>query len=503
MAFFYDEPSHTFGEYLLIPGYTSADCIPEHVSLRTPVTRFNKKAGEESDLYMNIPMVSAVMQSVSDDKMAIALAQEGGISFIYGSQSIEDQAAMVARVKAYKAGFVTSDSNIRPDQTLADVIALIKKTGHSTIAVTADGSAHGKLEGIITERDFRIDHVDASSPVSKYMTPFKDLVTGEDGISLKDANDLIWKHKVNQLPVIDKNGNLVSLVFRKDFDSAAVHPLELHDSKHRYIVGAGINTRDYMDRVPKLLEAGVDVLCLDSSEGYSEWQARALHDIHEKFGANVKVGAGNVVDREGFMFLAENGADFVKIGIGGGSICITREQKGIGRGQATATIEVAKARDEYYAKTGIYVPICSDGGIVHDYHITLALAMGADFVMLGRYFARFDESPTNKLVVNGNYVKEYWGEGSNRARNWQRYDLGGKKTMAFEEGVDSYVPYAGHLHDGVALTISKVVHTMCNCGALSIPELQQKAKLTLVSAVTVQESGAHDVTVKAPSIHAE
>ena len=503
MAFFYDEPSHTFGEYLLIPGYTSADCIPEHVSLRTPVTRFNKKAGEESDLYMNIPMVSAVMQSVSDDKMAIALAQEGGISFIYGSQSIEDQAAMVARVKAYKAGFVTSDSNIRPDQTLADVIALIKKTGHSTIAVTADGSAHGKLEGIITERDFRIDHVDASSPVSKYMTPFKDLVTGEDGISLKDANDLIWKHKVNQLPVIDKNGNLVSLVFRKDFDSAAVHPLELHDSKHRYIVGAGINTRDYMDRVPKLLEAGVDVLCLDSSEGYSEWQARALHDIHEKFGANVKVGAGNVVDREGFMFLAENGADFVKIGIGGGSICITREQKGIGRGQATATIEVAKAREEYYAKTGIYVPICSDGGIVHDYHITLALAMGADFVMLGRYFARFDESPTNKLVVNGNYVKEYWGEGSNRARNWQRYDLGGKKTMAFEEGVDSYVPYAGHLHDGVALTISKVVHTMCNCGALSIPELQQKAKLTLVSAVTVQESGAHDVTVKAPSIHAE
>ena len=503
MAYFYDEPSHTFGEYLLIPGYTSADCIPEHVSLRTPVTRFNKKAGEESDLYMNIPMVSAVMQSVSDDKMAIALAQEGGISFIYGSQSIEDQAAMVARVKAYKAGFVTSDSNIRPDQTLEDVIALIKKTGHSTIAVTADGSAHGKLEGIITERDFRIDHVDASSKVSKYMTPFKDLVTGEDGISLKDANDLIWKHKVNQLPVIDKNGNLVSLVFRKDFDSAAVHPLELHDSKHRYIVGAGINTRDYMDRVPKLLEAGVDVLCLDSSEGYSEWQARALHDIHEKFGANVKVGAGNVVDREGFMFLAENGADFVKIGIGGGSICITREQKGIGRGQATATIEVAKARDEYYAKTGIYVPICSDGGIVHDYHITLALAMGADFVMLGRYFARFDESPTHKLVVNGNYVKEYWGEGSNRARNWQRYDLGGKKTMAFEEGVDSYVPYAGHLHDGVALTISKVVHTMCNCGALSIPELQQKAKLTLVSAVTVQESGAHDVTVKAPSIHAE
>ena len=501
MAFFYEEPSHTFGEYLLIPGYTSADCIPEHVTLRTPVVRYNKKTGEEPALSMNIPMVSAVMQSVSDDKLAIALAKEGGISFIYGSQTIEDQAAMVARVKSYKAGFVTSDSNIRPDQTLEEVVELIKKTGHSTIAVTDDGSARGKLEGIITERDFRIDHVPANSKVSDYMTPFKDLITGKDGISLSDANDLIWTHKVNQLPVIDSNNHLVSLVFRKDFDSHETHPLELLDSNHRYIVGAGINTRDYMKRVPALLDAGVDILCLDSSEGYSEWQARALKDIHEKFGKNVKVGAGNVVDREGFMFLAENGADFVKIGIGGGSICITREQKGIGRGQATATIEVAKARDEYYAKTGIYVPICSDGGIVHDYHITLALAMGADFVMLGRYFARFDESPTNKLIINGNYVKEYWGEGSNRARNWQRYDLGGKSGLSFEEGVDSYVPYAGRLHDNVAMTVSKVVHTMCNCGALSIPELQQKAKLTLVSQVTIDEGSAHDVTVKNTSIH--
>ncbi len=500
MAFFYDEPSHTFGEYLLIPGYTSADCIPDNVSLRTPVVRYNKKAGEKSALYMNIPLTSAVMQSVSDDKMAIALAMEGGISFIYGSQPIEKQAAMVARVKSYKAGFVTSDSNIRPDQTLEDVVELTRRTGHSTIAVTDDGSCHGKLLGIITERDFRIDHVEANSKVSDYMTPLKDLITGEDGISLSEANDKIWAHKVNQLPVIDKKGNLVSLVFRKDFDSHEIHPNELHDSQHRYIVGAGINTRDYMERVPALLDAGVDIMTLDSSEGFTEWQARALHDIHAKW-PDAKVGAGNVVDRDGFMFLAENGADFVKIGIGGGSICITREQKGIGRGQATATIEVAKARDEYYAKTGIYVPICSDGGIVHDYHMTLALAMGADFIMLGRYFARFEESPTNKLIINGNYVKEYWGEGSNRARNWQRYDLGGKKGMAFEEGVDSYVPYAGHLHDGVQMSMSKVIHTMCNCGALTIPELQEKAKITLVSSTTISEGSAHDVVVRNTSIN--
>lgn len=502
MAFYFSEPSHTFGEYLLVPGYSSAECIPDNVSLRTPLVKYNKKAGEVSPLSMNIPMVSAVMQAVSDDKMAIALAKEGGISFIYGSQSIEDQAAMIARVKSYKAGFVTSDSNVRPDQTLEEVIALSEKTGHSTCAVTEDGTAHGKLVGIITSKDFRISHCKPNSKVSEYMTPLSEMVTGQEGITLSEANEIIWDKKVNQLPVVDKNGNLVSLIFRKDYATHETHPLELLDSQHRYVVGAGINTRDYMERVPALLEAGADVFVLDSSEGYSYWQEKALKDIHEKFGKDVKVGAGNVVDADGFNFLADAGADFIKIGIGGGSICITREQKGIGRGQATATIEVAKARDEYYKKTGIYIPICSDGGIVHDYHITLALAMGSDFVMLGRYFARFDESPSNKLVVNGNYVKEYWGEGSNRARNWQRYDLGGKKSMAFEEGVDSYVPYAGHLHDGLGMTLRKVTHTMCNCGALSIPELQEKAKLTLVSATTISEGSAHDVVVKNTNIQA-
>jgi len=500
MAFYFEEPSHTFSEYLLVPGYSSENCIPSNVSLKTPLVKYNKKAGEQSPLSMNIPMVSAVMQAVSDDKMAIALAQEGGISFIFGSQSIENQAAMISRVKSYKAGFVTSDSNVRPDQTLEEVIELSKKTGHSTCAVTEDGTAHGKLVGIITSKDFRISHCKPNSKVKDYMTPLEDMVTGQEGITLSQANEIIWDNKINQLPVVDKKGNLVSLIFRKDYSTHQNNPLELLDSAHRYIVGAGINTRDYMERVPALIKAGADVFVLDSSEGYSYWQAKALKDIHEKFGKDVKVGAGNVVDAEGFNFLAEAGADFVKIGIGGGSICITREQKGIGRGQATATIEVAKARDEYYKKTGIYIPICSDGGIVHDYHITLALAMGADFVMLGRYFARFDESPSSKLVVNGSYVKEYWGEGSNRARNWQRYDLGGKESLSFEEGVDSYVPYAGHLHDGVSMTLRKVVHTMCNCGALSIAELQEKAKLTLVSQTTIIEGSAHDVIVKNTSM---
>ena len=494
MAYYFSEPSRTFSEYLLVPGYSSADCIPANVSLRTPIVKYKK--GEEAALYANIPLVSAIMQSVSDDKMAIALAKEGGISFIYGSQTIESEAAMVARVKAYKAGFIVSDSNIKPDQTLADVLALKERTGHSTVAVTDDGTATGKLLGIVTSRDYRISRMSTDEKVSSFMTPFEKLITAPADTTLKEANNIIWDHKLNSLPLVDENQHLVYMVFRKDYDSHKENALELLDKDKRYIVGAGINTRDYAERVPALVEAGADVLCIDSSEGYSEWQSRTIAWIREHYGDTVKVGAGNVVDREGYRFLAEAGADFVKIGIGGGSICITREQKGIGRGQATAVIEVAAARDEYYRETGIYVPICSDGGIVHDYHVTLALAMGADFIMLGRYFSRFDESPTNKVNIGGTFMKEYWGEGSSRARNWQRYDLGGAQKLSFEEGVDSYVPYAGSLKDNVTLTLNKVRSTMCNCGALSIPELQEKAKITLVSATSIVEGGAPDVVLK-------
>ena len=494
MATYYNEPSRTFSEYLLIPGYSDANCIPSNVSLKTPLVKFKK--GEEPAISMNIPLVSAIMQSVSNDTMAIALAKEGGISFIYGSQTIQAQAEMVRKVKNYKAGFVTSDSNIRPDQTLRDVIELKERLNHSTIAVTEDGTANGKLVGIVTSRDYRVSRMSMDEKVSSFMTPLEKLYTAPEGTSLKEANNIIWDHKLNSLPIVDKDGRLVAFVFRKDYDQHKENPLELLDSDKRYVVGAGINTRDYAERVPALVEAGADVLCIDSSEGFTEWQKRTIAYIRENYGDTVKVGAGNVVDRDGFRFLAEAGADFVKVGIGGGSICITRETKGIGRGQATAVIDVAKARDEYFEETGIYVPICSDGGIVHDYHITLALAMGADFCMLGRYFSRFDESPTNKIMVNGNYMKEYWGEGSARARNWQRYDMGGAAKLSFVEGVDCYVPYAGALHDNLAITLSKIRSTMCNCGALSIDELQQKAKLTLISSVSIVEGGAHDVLVK-------
>ena len=494
MASFFNEASHTFNEYLLVPGYSDSTCIPQNVSLKTPLVRFKK--GEKPAIEMNIPMVSAIMQSVSGDRLAVALAREGGVSFIYGSQSIEDEAAMVARAKGYKAGFVKSDSNLSPSATLKDVLALKEATNHSTVAITEDGTPNGKLVGIVTGRDYRVSRMSEDLKVTDFMTPLDKLIVAKEGTTLSEANDIIWENKLNSLPIVSEDGRLLYFVFRKDYETHKNNPDEILDAQKRYIVGAGINTRDYAERVPALVEAGADVLCIDSSEGYSEWQKLTIQFIREKYGDKVKVGAGNVVDGEGFRFLAECGADFIKVGIGGGSICITRETKGIGRGQATAVIDVCKARDEYFKETGIYVPVCSDGGIVHDHHMTLALAMGADFLMLGRYFARFDESPTNKVNIGGNYFKEYWGEGSNRARNWMRYDLGGDKKLSFEEGVDSYVPYAGTLKDNVNLSLMKVKSTMCNCGALTIPELQQKAKLTLVSATSIVEGGAHDVIQK-------
>ena len=494
MAYYFKEPSHTFSEYLLIPGYSDERCIPSNVSLKTPLVKFRK--GEESAIQLNIPLVSAIMQAVSDDKMAIALAKEGGISFIYGSQSIENEAAMVRAVKKYKAGFVRSDSNLTPENTLQDVLALKERTGHSTIAITDDGTGEGKLLGVVSSRDYRVSKMEPSLKVKEFMTPLSKMIVAKEGINLSEANDMIFLHKLNSLPIVDEQGHLVYFVFRKDYSSHSENPLELLDANKRYLVGAGINTRDYEKRVPALLEAGVDVLCIDSSEGFSCWQKKTLEWIRNQYGDSVKVGAGNVVDKDGFRFLADCGADFVKVGIGGGSICITRETKGIGRGQASALIEVVAARDEYYKETGIYIPICSDGGIVYDYHITLALAMGCDFCMLGRYFARFDESPTQKILINGNYMKEYWGEGSARARNWQRYDNGETSKLSFVEGVDSYVPYAGSLRDNIAITTSKIKSTMCNCGAISIPEFSRVAKLTLVSSTSLVEGGAHDVLVK-------
>lgn len=498
MAQFFNEVSRTFNEYLLIPGLTTPECVPNKVSLRTPIVKFKK--GQEPPIMLNVPFVSAIMQSVSDDNMAIALARNGGLSFIFGSQSIESQTEMVRKVKKSKAGFVVSDSNLTPDHTIADVLAMIERSGHSTIGITEDGSPTSRLLGMVTSWDYRLSRDSMDKKISEIMTPFSKLITAELGITLKEANDKIWENKLNCLPIIDKDNNLQFLVFRKDYDDHKENPLELLDGNKKFMCGAGINTRDYTERIPALVAAGADVLCIDSSDGFSVWQAETIKWVREKYGETVKIGAGNVVDADGFNYLADAGADFVKVGIGGGSICITREQKGIGRGQASSVIDVANARDAYFDKTGVYIPICSDGGIVQDYHMVLALAMGADFLMMGRYFARFDESPTRKMKVKGQFVKEYWGEGSNRARNWQRYDMGGSENLKFEEGVDSYVPYAGKLKDNLDITLGKIKSTMCSCGVITIEQLKSEAKITLVSSTSIIEGGAHDVILKETNV---
>jgi IMP dehydrogenase len=485
------EVSRTFNEFLLLPNRTRTDCSPGTVDLRTPLVRH--RVGEAAGIELRSPFTSAIMQAVATPELAIALARNGGLSFLHHNQSVEDQAAAVREVKNFKAGFVVSDTNVRPADSLRELVDVMRRTGHSTAAVTDDGTGTGRLLGLVTSRDFHPQRHDLDGPVSGRMTPVEALSCGAADTTLSEANARLWDERLDCLPLLDAGGRLRYLVFRSDYADNKRFPDQLVDPAKRLRVGAGVNTHDYRDRVPALLAAGADVLCFDSSDGYSDWQARALAWV-KKHHPEVPVGGGNVVDGEAFTFLAEAGADFVKVGVGGGSICITRDQKGIGRGQASAVLDVAAARDAFTERTGSHVPICSDGGLVHDYHVALALAMGADFVMMGRYFARFDQAAGAKLPTRDGFVKEYWGEGSNRARNWQRYGQGGQ-GLVFEEGVDGYVPYAGDLNEGLAVTVAKLRNTMVSCGSTTLPEFRSTARLTLVSDQSFQESHA-TVTIR-------
>jgi IMP dehydrogenase len=494
MARIIDEVSRTFSEYLLIPRLSRAGHQAGRVSLRTPVSRF--RAGEgEARFSLNIPFVSASMQSVSGPEMAIALARMGGLSFVYCSQPIEAQAAMVARVKAHKAGFVPSDSNLRPTDTLADAVALSRRTGHSTIPITDDGTGNGLFLGILTEKDYWEFDDDLSRPVSEFMTARENVILAYAGIALHEANVQLRKRKKECLPILDDAGRLQSLVFKKDYVDHRNNPSELLDGQKRFAVGAAFNTHDYRERVPALVEAGADALCIDASDGYSEFQRDAALWVRERFGDTVVIGGGNIVHGDAFRYLAEEAQlDFVKVGIGGGSICITREQKGIGRGQASALMAVAAERDKYRAETGVYVPICSDGGLSNDTQIIIALAMGADFVMMGRYFAMTNESPTPRVSISGRVYKPYWGEGSNRARNWQRYaNDAGDAGLKFEEGVDAYVPVVGSVKDAIDVTVSKLKATMCNMGSLTVKEFADNAVLTRISEQSFVEGGTPNV----------
>ncbi len=494
MAKILEDISRTFNEYLLIPGLTKKEHVPSNVRLRVPLKRFKKGTAPEKILCLNLPFISAAMQAVSGSELAIALARKGGCAVTFCSQTIAEQAEMVRQVKEHKAGFVESDSNLSPNSTLRDAVELRRKTGHSTIAITEDGGRHSKLVGMLTSKDFWEFKDNLSDSVKNYFTPRDRLVMAEEGVTLQEATEKLWKSKKECLPIVDKKGNLRALVFRRDYFDHKSNPDELTDEHKRLFVGAALNTHDYKERAKALVEAGADMLCFDSSDGYTEWQMEACRDVRKLLGDSVIIGGGNVVSGEGFRYLVEKAdVDFVKVGIGGGSICITREQKGIGRGQASAVLEVAEERDRYFEETGIYVPICSDGGLNYDTQIIMALALGADFVMMGKYFAMTQESPTETITYRGRLYKPYWGEGAKRARNWQRYKQSEKPELVFEEGVDAYVPYSGPLADKVDVTTAKIKATMCNVGVLSIKELHEKAVLTRVSELTIVEGGTSSV----------
>lgn len=488
-----NETSRTLSEYLLLPNLTTEDCIPANIDLSAPLVRH--RVGESSPITIAVPVVSAIMQAVSSPRLAIALAQCGGLSFIHHNQSVEAQAEMVHNVKRHKAGFRYSETNVKPEASLGELTQLFASRNQDVAVVTENGKGDGKFLGIITTHDFHPKRHDMSAKVSSRMRTVESLITAPPSISLSDANTLIWDNRLDVLPIVHDNGHLASIVLRRDYELHKTFQNESIDAEKRFRVGAGINTHDYRERIPALVEAGVDLLCIDSSDGYSVWQQQTLQFVQEQYGDSVACGAGNVVDGRGFRYLAEAGAAFVKVGIGGGSICITRDQKGIGRGQASALTDVAAERDRYAEETGIYVPICCDGGLINDSHMAIAYALGTDFVMLGRYFARFDESPARLVKVNGQLFKEYWGEGSERARSWTRYDQGADNRLVFEEGVDGYVPYAGSLYENVSLTLAKLRATMSSCGAKTLRTLHENATLVPVSEQSFLQN-THEVQLR-------
>ncbi|MFI0742756.1 IMP dehydrogenase [Streptomyces sp. NPDC021100] len=480
------EISRTLNEYLLVPGLTTEDCTPDKIDLSAPLVRH--QVGERAPVEIATPLVSAIMQAVSSPALAVALAQNGGVAFVHQNQSADAQAADVRAVKQHKAGFRPNRVTVAPSTSLGEVDRLLTAVDQGVAVVTDTGAADGRFVGLIGSDDFHLQRHGAEELVKARMRPREEVRTASAEVTLSEANEMLWEHRLDVLPLLDAEDRVVSLVLKRDYQEHKSHRLASVDGHKRLRVGAGINSRDYRGRVPALVEAGADVLCLDSSDGYSVFQAQALAWVREEYGEEVFVGAGNVVDGRAFRYLADAGAAFVKVGIGGGSICITRDQKGIGRGQASALLDVVRERDAYAQETGVYVPICCDGGLLSDYHMAIALAMGTDFIMLGRYFARFDEAPSRKVRVDGQVFKEYWGEGSSRARNAARYGQG--ETMVFEEGVDGYVPYVGSLHTTVAQTRAKLAATMSSCGATSLRSFHEGAVLVQVSERSYEQNTA-------------
>ena len=475
------EPSRTLNEFRLLPGHTTISTTIDKISIKTPLVYSET---DNKKYCLNIPIVSSAMQSVSGEKIGIELAKFGGVAFIFCSQPIKSQAEMITKIKNYKAGFV-EPKTVSPYINIKDLHEIRQHTGYSTFPVVDDNNV---FLGLITKYDYDV-LLHGPKKVIDRMIPADKIEIGMEITELKQANSLLMETHQSVLPIVDKEYRLLYLVFRKDIRDHLNNPLEVVDEKKRLLSVAAINTHDYKERIPALVEAEVDLVSIDSSDGFSFYQKEAIEWINRHY-PELPVIGGNIITPDGFDFLIEAGACAVKVGMGGGSICITQEQKGTGRGLATAIIKVCEARDRYYTNTGKYIPIIADGGISNAKDIVIALALGADYVMMGRYFARMEESPTEKVIINNRVMKPYWGEGSSRAREWKSFRY---NQVKFTEGVEGFVEYAGYLKDNLEETLTKIKSTMATCGVSNIQELHKNAELELVSALSIREGKVHDI----------
>ena len=474
----------TFDDVLLVPGYSQV--IPNQVDLSTNLTKTIK---------LNIPMMSAGMDTVTEHRMAIAMARQGGIGIIHKNMSIEAQAEEVDKVKRSENGVITDPFSLTPEHTLKDADELMAKFRISGVPIT-EGR---KLVGIITNRDLKFE-TDFSKKIKESMTS-EGLVTAKEGITLEEAKAILAKARKEKLPIVDDNFNLKGLITIKDIEKTIKYPLAAKDKQGRLLCGAGVGiTANVLDRVAALVESKVDVVVLDSAHGHSENVLRCLRMIKENY-PDLPVIAGNVATAEGTKALIEAGADAVKVGIGPGSICTTRIVSGIGVPQITAIMDAYSVAKEYG------VPIIADGGIKYSGDMTKALAAGGSICMMGSIFAGCDEAPGTFELFQGRKYKVYRGMGSIAAMengSKDRYFQSDAKKLV-PEGVEGRVAYKGSVEDTVFQLVGGIRSGMGYCGTPSIPELQEGGRFVKISAAALKESHPHDIhiTKEAPNYSVE